>query len=192
MEASLGQDVSAEPGTGLAAAVYFWMNQGMEVPFAGTVKAAAMSATTISADQFNAPRFQTLQSSWDSGKPGKKLILSLMGFPTGWAEQIRGRSDYPADGNWTDMAQFTVQSSDITKPIVIPKTAKPGYFYWIAVDHTDGTAQPASALPGVLLNPSRTSVSPGGTIRLTGVVPVKGHMGTGGARPSPSSSTRFL
>jgi hypothetical protein len=171
-------EVGVEAGTGAGAVVYFWMNQGMEVPFEGTVSPATLSATGIVADQSDAAQLETLQSPWDSGKPGKKIVLSLLHFPIGWVEQVRGRPDYPQSGRWTDITRLTVRSSDITKAIVIPKSARPGYVYWIAVDHVGGALSLRVPYQVCSLKASRTRVTPGGTVRLSGVVPVQGHWGS--------------
>ena len=167
------------PGSGDGAVVYFWMNEGVEVPFAGVVEAGANSATSIVASEDVATRMNTMQSYWDSGKPGKRLILELQHLPTASIWQLKGRSDYPANGAWTGLGKFTAPVSAVNRTVTIPKSAKPGYFYWIALDHVNGLGALSLQVPFQVctLKASSASVARGSSVRLSGIVPVDGHWG---------------
>jgi hypothetical protein len=173
------------PGTGDGAVVYFWMNQGIEVPFAGAVEPGLMSPTTISADQAAASRLRTMLSLWDSGKPGKRVVLNLASLPKGSVWQLKARSDYPPSGAWTNLTRFTANESEVNRTITVPRTAKPGYICWLAAERVDGLGALRLLYPFQVctLKASRASISRGTQIRVSGVVPVKGRWGTQAGTP---------
>ena len=41
-----------------------------------------------------------MEPLWNSGRPGKAIILNLSGFDVGWINQISGQSDYPGGTAW--------------------------------------------------------------------------------------------
>ena len=169
-----------EEGTGDGAVVYFWSNEGAEVPFSAEVQRTSPSVPSIAAYEDSACRARIMEPRWSSGKPGKTIILSLSGFDVGWINQIRGRSDYPGGATWKDLTRVTMRESGANLRVTIPSTAKPGYMYWVATDHVNGMAALRLLVPFQVatLRPSSTSVARGSTVRLSGVVPVDGHWGT--------------
>jgi len=65
-----------------------------------------------------------------------------------------------------------------TKSVTVPKTAKPGYTYWFGSRHKDGVLYLETPFQVSRLKASRTTVSSGGSVKLTGVVPTQGHWGS--------------
>ncbi len=76
-------ELPVEAGTGDGAVVYFWSNEGMEVPFAGEVQPGSSSVPSLTAWEESASRARVLEPLWSSGRPGKAVILNLAGFDTG-------------------------------------------------------------------------------------------------------------
>ena len=158
--------------------IYYWINQGMELPVAGiTVSAGSLASPTVTADQSQAQR--VWMDYWGSGKPGTTTWVWLNDYPDGWVNDVLGLADYPATAKLRSLGSSTTDgATNDVKKLVIPATAAPGYAYWIAVEHRDGPLALQTWFQTCTLKPSKSTVSRGATISLSGVVPIKGHYGS--------------
>ena len=161
------------------------------MPFTAEVQPGSPSVPTLGRVGESASRARFTEPLWISGRPGKAIVLNLSGFDVGWVNQIRGQSDYPAGGPWKNITRVVMKESEANLKVTIPSTAKPGCFYWIAVDHMNGMKALSLCVPYQVatLKPSSTSVARGGSVRISGVVPVAGHWGA--KRGTPKTVTLY-
>ncbi len=162
----------ALPGNVTDAAVYFWNDEGMEFSLNGlTATAGAPVASGLTLDQAAAQRMYNF--SWASGKPGTKTTIKFQNFPAGWQNHLSGYS--VAGGAAKDFGTWTSPggTSWLSKSFTIPLSAKPGFNYDVAADHTTGTLSLAEGFQVCTLNPSKASLAAPGSIRFSGRVPFK-------------------
>ena len=175
--------VHALPGTGFDAAVNFWADEGLEIPFSGTVSNGLVTSPGLVADESQAQRIYIRKPYWGSGKPGTRLSVDMWGFPAGWENDVLGYSDTPS-GVWRQLKTWTAPGGEVFMPVTVPTSARPGYSYWIGADHTNGIAALFLETPFQVctLNASRTAVRSGGAVKLSGVIPTQGHWGSQAGR----------
>ncbi len=157
--------------------------EGVEFSTPVTVTSGATSGTTISVDEADAQRLWIPAPYWASGKPGSTVKLARNNFPAGWRNEVSGYSDpngsaYKVFGTKTSLGGATEYVS-----VKVPTTAKPGYDYWIGLKHVDdsGNYLPLyveRSFQVCTMKPSKTAISRGTRIRITGVVPTEGHWGS--------------
>jgi hypothetical protein len=164
---------------------YPWDDQGIEwFGSALPVTAGAYDGHTMVFDQDNGRGAWIGAPYWESGKAGTVVTLVLENWPSGYQMAFYGKSEAPKakEKNWG----FYVQSDgsyDVAVKLGIPTTATPGYDYELHTWRYD-TTTPASLLDltsyfqVASLKASRSTVKHGGTVRLSGVVPTQGHMGS--------------
>jgi len=174
--------ISLGPATLDACAIYYWSNVGSEVLVAGTGIAPGTLAfdnwgTRVSTDQFDAQAVWL--NGWASGKPGTATTLVLERCPAGWANAITAQASYPASAPVKSFGTFTsVGGRYQSKRVTIPGTVKPGYAYTFDAAHISGPLVLATSFQTCTLVASRASISRGGSVRLSGVIPTVGHLGT--------------
>jgi hypothetical protein len=178
-----GGDVYAmAPDCGYAVA-YPYDNQGIEwsawSPLA--IIAGQSSGDTMDFDQDDGRGAWIQSPYWGSGKPGTRTTLVLDGWPAGYQISLYGYSQGPS-ARLKDWPYYVESDGShySTLDLTIPATVPAGYDYEVHVYRYDDQA---SALDLTLyfqvasLNASRTGISRGGSVSLSGVVPTQGHMG---------------
>ena len=155
----------------------FFYDEGVE--FAGSIDVTpwSQSGTSIAVGEADAQRVHMTSPYWGSGSPGATVRVARENYPSDWVDYVSGYDDAPdagasstAFGN-TDAQTFGAR---------IPRNAKPGYSYWIGLQHVNGIATLYLETPYQVatLKASRTAVRRGTKVRVTGVVPTAGHWGT--------------
>ncbi|MFA4964814.1 MAG: hypothetical protein WC709_04155 [Thermoleophilia bacterium] len=159
-------------GSLMGGAVYFWSDQGTELPLSGqSVSPATTTTSGVEVDQASCQRITN--SSWASGKPGTVTKLSFQNFPAGWVNWMYGQSEaggvqpVKTYSDWTSPGG----TSWVSRSFTIPTTAKAGFTYTIHAEHADGPLLLSEPFQVCTFTPSRTAVSRTGTVRFSGRVP---------------------
>jgi hypothetical protein len=170
--------ISTGPESLVGGSVYFWDDEGMEIPVNGiTVSSGSQASPGQIVHQSDAQR--VWMDYWGSGKPGTSTWLILNNYPTGWVNQVYGVADYPSSARVKAFGNYTSTGEEYQgKRVVIPSTAAPGYRYWVWAEHDEGPLSLQTWFQTCTLKPSRATVSRGTAIALSGVVPIKGHYGS--------------
>jgi hypothetical protein len=166
------------------AVAYPWPGQGIEWSAASSMSAlpGVTDANTMVFDQADGRGAWVGSPWWASGKPGTKAVLVLENWPLGYEMEFYGESDAPTTSvkNYSSEAQSDGSQYGF-QSLTVPTTATPGYFYEL---HTYRVDDPSSALDVTsyfevaTLKASHTSVTRGGAVRLSGIIPTQGHMGS--------------
>ena len=158
-------------------AIYYWANEGAELSVDGmSVSPGTTYPGTIVAREADAHAIWL--PGWASGKPGTVTQLWFERFPAGWTNTIRAQASYPAGAAVKSFGSFTSSGAEYqSKKLTIPSTVKPGYAYYFDVAHTDGPLALSTWFQTCSLAASKTTISRGGAVRLSGVVPTQGHEG---------------
>lgn len=169
--------IQTGPETLGAGATYFWDNEGLEMEVDGIAvgpgQTAVAAPTTYEAD---AQRLYV--GGWGSGKPGSSAWVVMDDFPNGWVNDISGVADYPETASMKSFGSFTCTGADYeAQRVTIPKTAPPGYAYWIEAAHTTGPLDLWTMFQVCTIKPSKAAVRANTSISLSGIVPVAGHYG---------------
>lgn len=160
-------------------ALYFWDNQGLELPVGSiAVSPGQEAAPGQTVHQAQAQRLW--MDAWGSGKPGTRTWLGLDNYPSGWVNSIGGVADWPESATPKDFGSFTTtgNAADDWKRITIPSGAAPGYAYYVWADHDGGSLSLSTWFQVCTLKPSRATIGRSTAIALSGVVPIKGHEGS--------------
>jgi hypothetical protein len=177
---TINGEAYAMPGTlGAGAAVKFWINVGMEVPFTGSVSAGAVSSARVVADESQALAIAIMLPWWESGKPGSKVVMALDKFPLGRRTEVTGYTEDPESNSLQDFGTY-VSEGDQTEFIglTVPKSATPGYSYYFTFDNLDGRLNLQTYFQVATLKTSSSTIRRGGSVRLSGIVPTEGHWGS--------------
>ena len=166
------------------AVAYPWVNQGIEwhASPALPVTPGSSDGLTMAFDQAKGRSTYVGAPYWASGKPGSKATVVLKNWPAGYHAGLSGISESPDGKDKVLRKPSLLRGSHQLRnvSVTIPGTATPGYDYDIHVARTD----PGSALnittyfQVASLTASPTSLRHGGAVRLSGVVPTQGHMGS--------------
>lgn len=166
-------------GTYVFGATYFWMDQGLEYPFTGTVTAGSPSQSSVNADQADAQRILVTKPYWASGKPGTVATVGNWQFPAGWVIDYYGYADSPSGKPYKEYSDVTTTGvARFNKTATIPSTAPAGYSYVVAAYNTNGVLLLETPFQVCTLKSTKTSVRKGGAIKLSGVIPTQGHWGS--------------
>ena len=166
------------------AVAYPWDNQGIEWSTASAlpVTPGASDGLTMVFDQANGRGAWVGAPYWASGKPGSKATVVLENWPAGYHAGLYGISESPSGKDKVLHTPSLLSGSHKLRKVsvTIPSTATPGYDYDIHVARTDaGSGLDITAYFQVAsLKASRASIRRGGAVRLSGVVPTQGHMGS--------------
>lgn len=159
----------------------FSQDQGLVLPVAGTNVSPGTATTPLSVDQKQAQRVE--MRGFGSGKPGTRTQILLDNYPAGSTNDIFGEPAYPKSAQ-VKLGTFTTTGGASDRATVtIPKTAVPGYKYWVSAVRTDIPSRDrtefflATSFQTCTLKPSKATIARGGRITLSGVVPVAGHQG---------------
>lgn len=155
-------------------AVYFWNDEGVELPLSGLE--ARPGQTTSSGIVVNQADAQRLYNpTWASGKPGSIAKISFQNFPAGWSSVTYGMSQKPSTPAFKSYNTWTSAggASPVLRSLAIPKTAPPGFTYDIYAQHSDGPLLLWEPFQVCTFTPSRTAVSSSGYVRFSGRVPFK-------------------
>jgi photosystem II stability/assembly factor-like uncharacterized protein len=131
----------------------------------------------MTASEADAQRVSLVAPRYASGGPGTKVKLTGQKFPSGWTLDLTGTSDYPATAPVTSYGSVGADSA-FPRTVAVPRTATPGYFYLIDARHQGGLLDLTTAFEVATLKSTRTTIAKGRSVRLSGVVPVQGHLGT--------------
>lgn len=173
--------ITTGPETLNAGTIYFWDDEGMELPVSGTaVSPGATASPSLDLYQEDAQRIWT--DFWGSGKPGTVTWLGLENYPNGWTNRIGGVASWPSTAAEKALGSLTSDGSTAPdwKRFTVPSTMAPGYKFYVWAEHTTGVG-PLSLVTWFqtcTLKPSKSTVGAGTAIALKGVVPVKGHRGS--------------
>ncbi len=163
---SYARTITTGPETLSDGALYFWDDQGIELPVDGTAVSSGQEAgpgPTVYQSQAQ----RVWMDYWGSGKPGTRTWLALNNYPNGWFNHIAGVADYPRTARVKDFGTFTTtgRTNDDWKRITIPSTAAPGYAYWVWVSHDDGPLSLQTWFQTCTLKPSKAAVYRGASDR---------------------------
>lgn len=158
----------------------FWMDEGIEftAPFDVTAGAQEHSVTLYQAD---AQRILVQAPYWASGKPGSSVKVRCEHYPAGWLDSVWGYNEFPVTAPVKYFGTRTAMGAEVEyRTVRVPATVKPGYWYLIGLQHENGLAALYLETPFQVctLKASRTVITRGTAIRVSGVVPVAGHWGT--------------
>lgn len=161
--------------------LYFSVDEGMELPVGGTaISPGGTASPTLDVHEADAQRIW--MNRWGSGKPGTKTKLFLNNFPAGWVNDLGGVADWPNSARPKSLGTKTSAGGEYeTKNVTTPAGAAPGYRYWIWADHSNGSSQALylqTWFQTCTLKASKATISRGGAIKLSGVIPTKGHRGS--------------
>ena len=176
--AGYAHTITTGPQTLSVGTIYFWDDEGMELPVSGI---AVSSGTTASPtlDVREAQAHALWSILWGSGKPGTTTKVVFERFPAGWVNELGGVAAWPETAAFKSFGTKTSSGAKYeAKSITIPAGTAPGYKYWIWADHSTGPLSLMTSFQTCTLNASNTTLRRGARIRLSGVVPVKGHEGS--------------
>jgi hypothetical protein len=140
---------------------------------------ATWSSPSLSANEADAQRLSFTSPYWASGRPGSAVKLRLQNYPAGWQLSFTGYAGYPKSAATKSFGAATSTGVyNQARTVTVPRTAKPGYAYWLGVQHKDGTLYLENSFQVCTLNATKTAIAKGTAIRATGVVPVQGHEGS--------------
>ena len=172
--------VSLGPLTLSEGAIYYGIgNEGAELAVAGiAISPGTTSGMTVETYEKDAQAVWT--SGWGSGKPGTATWLGFERYPAGWINKVHGQASWPGSATPKSFGSLTMTGAQLpqVKKVTIPSTVKPGYAYDFTVSHTEGPLELTTWFQTCSLTPSKTTISHGGAVRLSGVVPTEGHLGS--------------
>jgi hypothetical protein len=167
------------------AVAYYWSNEAAEYrfPSATPVTAGADAGVTAVFKEGLAFRMWIAKPYWWSGKPGSSLELHYSNWPAGTVARFLGVPGYPLDAAATTFAGKHLTSAgakEAVTRVTVPSTVKPGYAYTVEMYRPEDPVwiDLSVRFQVCTLTASRTSVRSGGAVRLSGVVPVSGRVGT--------------
>jgi len=171
--------ITTGPESLTGGALYFWDNQGLELPVGGIAVSSGQEAEP-GQTVYQAQAQRLWMDGWGSGKPGTRTWLGLNNYPSGWVNSVGGVADWPSSASPKDFGSFTTtgNAADDWKRITIPSGAAPGYAYYVWADHDDGPLSLTTWFQVCTLKPSRATVGKSTAVGLSGVVPIKGHEGS--------------
>ena len=177
--AGYARTITTGPETLSAGTVYFWDDEGMELPVSGIAVSSGATAGP-SLDVYEADAHRIWTDYWGSGKPGTVTWLGLENYPYGWTNRIGGVASWPLTASEKSLGSLTSDGSTAPdwKRFTVPSTMAPGYRFYVWSEHTDGPLALLTWFQTCTLKPSRATVSGGTAIALSGVVPIKGHEGS--------------
>ena len=188
-------NATTNPGTGAAtvlagstpsaAAVYFWINEGVEVapPAAKAPTESPSPFAEVTADESVAQRTGIAVPFWNSGKPGITASVVFNRFPAGWQVALDGSDDYgPVTRQYGTLT--LPSSADHVVRLRVPSSAKPGYIWWFGEQHTGGPLYLQAGYQVCTLKSTRSIVTKGQSVILRGVVPIANHIGSQKGRPT--------
>jgi hypothetical protein len=171
------------------AVIYYFANQAVEWDGGSLIPVAAggTGGTPIDVSQSDAQSVLVTKPYWASGKPGTTIGLRMGNWPAGWQAGFYGYSEYPH--SYPEKlygATYTSSGAEAVVWLTVPTNATPGYDFQIHAYRSDtmGSALDINDFFQVCtLKSTRTSVRSDAAIRLSGRVPLAGHLGS---KPAPS------
>jgi hypothetical protein len=172
----------AMPGTVDYACIYFWWDEASEwfEPGGGIyVTSQSLASDRAYVREDKALRTYVVSPYWGSCRPGDTVKLALQNWPAGRTAAFVGEPDAPS-GPVTTFGDRTWKSYGLkarTQSFRIPRLAIPGYGYILNTLRTD---EPMSSLDlrEYIQLATLKKVAVSGGVRLSGVVPTKGHWGS--------------
>jgi hypothetical protein len=167
------------------AVAYPYDNQGIEwspsSPLA--VTSGLHSGVTMDFDQDNGRGAWILSPYWDSGKPGSRASLVLENWPAGYQMSFYGYSQAPSGAGYKNWPYYLESDGSLygSTSLTIPATAPAGYDYEVHVYRYDAEASDLDLtlyFQVASLKASRATIRRGASVRLSGVIPTQGHMGS--------------
>ena len=160
------------------------------------VNVGETAATTLHFDQAAAHRIGFTTPFWASGPPGSKVTLGLENYPAGEQATFMGYSANESEATFTTWGDRVFTSTGLAKQnvaLTVPKTAVPGLDYLVTAGGTtvhNGVYVFAltARFQVCTLKSTPATVKRGGSIRLSGVVPVAGNAE---GRGTPKAVTIF-
>ena len=158
-------------------AIYYWSNEGAELPVAGFgISPGVAYPTTLTLNEAAAQA--VWMNGWGSGKPGAATWLGFRGYPAGWINAINAQATWPFSAATKSFGSMTMTGAKTqAKKLTIPSTVKPGYAYSFDVSHRGGALALSTWFQTCTLAASKTTISHGGAVRLSGVIPTAGPLG---------------
>jgi hypothetical protein len=149
--------------------------------------AGATMALPAEINEAAAFRVLITRPSWRSGKPGTVVRLALENFPEGMTIRFAGEGPN-AYTTWGGKTYTSTGPERQVVSLAIPTKVWPGYTFWIVAEDPALRYQTiyvglADAFQVCTLRASKTAISRGSSVELSGVVPVEGHEGTYPGKP---------
>jgi hypothetical protein len=176
-------NVDVLAGSYAGGSLKFYWDEGLEW-VADHGVATATDSLNLNVDEADAQRVWLSSPYWYSGKPGATVTVQLDNFPAHWINRVTGYTDDPNGSAsktydpWTSTAPATQWLR-----VKIPANATPGYTYWLGFQHVDDSDYPyplylEEGYQVATIKPSKTRITRGTKIRVTGIVPTQGHWGS--------------
>lgn len=176
-----GNALAMAPGVD-SAIEYLYSNQAVEVLFGGSPIAVTPGVTngSVDFDYNNLREVYIVSPYWWSGKAGGTARTVLVGWPAGQTVAVTGYSDSPTPTARSFGSFATSGSSEIYRSVTIPATAPAGYKYNLVFSRTDSGSQMELVVPYQVASfkASKTSIYRGGSVYVTGRVPVEDRWGS--------------
>ena len=137
------------------------------------------TSSMVTAREADAQRFTAASPLGASGNPGSTVKLRLVHYRKGAVTLLAGTPEYPASAPTRSLGSYTSKGGAAeTKSVTLPSTTKPGYRYWFTARNKYGVLVLQAPFQVSLLRASARTITRGQALRLSGVVPVKGHVGS--------------
>ena len=172
-------DSAASSACGYAGQQHLWVGGATGHLCVSEDGGVEWTGNSISASESAAQRVGVLSPASASTRPGGQVKLRMEHVPAGWTVDITGSPAYPASAQLKSLATRVSSGAENQDQVVtIPRTAAPGYHYTIGLSHRGGPLRLETAIQLSTLKPSRASVTRGGAVSFSGIVPTQGHLGT--------------
>lgn len=165
------------------AVAYPYANQGIEwnAPETLPVTPGTSDGQTMTFDEANGRTAWIESPYWQSGKAGSTVWLYFNNWPKGYEAAFYGYSQWPATAPTKDWNFFvTCQGKDFLRKMTLPKST-PGYDYELHIwryDDESSALDLTTYFQVASLKASHATVHAGGAVRLSGVIPTQGHLGS--------------
>ncbi len=164
----------------ISAVAYPYNNQGIEWSGAAIGVAPGVRAGAITFDQAQARGAWFSSPQWHSGAPGTRTSVVFSNWPARYVLGFSGREIAPDGRTRTWPSIMTSGRVSFSRSFQIPTAATPGYVYELHILRTDGGSRLDLTLSFQVatLTAAPVAIAKGAPVRLSGVVPTKGHWGS--------------
>jgi hypothetical protein len=182
-----GLDGAAEgmPGQLAYWSVYYFDNEGSGADswvFDRPIRAGQLSEGSLGMTQTTAQRLLVLKPYWLSGKPGVTVTVGLQQWQQYQSPaRFYGFSEYPASAPVKVYSQTKIADSfDKTYAVnlAVPASATPGYAYQLHALSEGSMLDLRHYYQVCTLKSSATTVKAGRAVKLSGIIPTQGHVGS--------------
>lgn len=164
--------------------VYYWDNQGSVYrPGASLPVVPGEDAQAAAFTQSRAKRLLITKPFWASGKPGRIVTVGLQHWQAREVAAFYGQAEYPeAAPRKLYAARKGVKGFNVTAStsLTVPSTVVPGYAYQLHayLAKGGGMLDLVNYFQVCTLKPSKSPISEGSAVKLSGIIPTRGHWGS--------------